>query len=32
MVSFFKDFLALAALSGFSVAALCWMDVAARLV
>ena len=32
MVVFFKDFLALAALSGFTVTALCWMDAAARLV
>ena len=32
MLSFVKDFLALAALTGFTVTALCWVDVAARLV
>ena len=32
MVAFFKDFLALAAVSGFSVAAMFWMDAASRLV
>ena len=31
MLDFVKDFLAVAALGGFSVAALTWMDVAARL-
>ncbi len=32
MVAFFKDFLALAALGGFTVTAVCWVDAAARLV
>jgi hypothetical protein len=32
MLTFFKDFVALVALSGFTAGALGWMDVAARLV
>ena len=32
MVAFFKDFLALAAVCGFTGVALTWMDAAARLV
>ena len=32
MTTFIKDFLALVAVGGFSMAALTWMDVAARLV
>ena len=32
MTTFIKDFLALVAVGGFSLAALTWMDVAARLV
>lgn len=32
MLSFFKDLFALAALGGFSIASLTWMDFAARLV
>lgn len=32
MVTFFKDFLALAAIGAFSISALTWMDVLTRLV
>jgi hypothetical protein len=32
MLSFVKDFLALATIAGFSVASLTWVDIAARLV
>lgn len=32
MIAFFKDFLALATLGGFTVIMLGWMDAAARLV
>ncbi len=32
MLTFLKDFLALVALSGFTVAAFTWMDFATRLV
>lgn len=32
MLSFVKDFLSLVSLGGFTVAALCWMDAASRLV
>lgn len=32
MIAFVKDMLAMAALCGFSVASLTWVDIAARLV
>lgn len=32
MLNFFKDFMAFVVLSGFSVGALTWMDMASRLV